>query len=155
MRIGTGYDAHRLVPERPLCLGGVHIPHHVGLDGHSDADVLIHAIIDALLGAARLGDIGRLFPPNDESYRNISSILLLERVRVLLCNYSIANIDSTIIAQEPRLSTFLPAMEENIAAALQIDVDLVSVKAKTEEKMGFTGACEGIAAQAVCLIIKT
>jgi len=152
MRIGTGYDAHRLVPGRPLVLGGVHIPHHVGLDGHSDADVLIHAVIDALLGAARLGDIGRHFPPNDESYRGIASTLLLKRVRELLRYYEIINIDSTIIAQEPRLSAFLPTMEANIAAALLIDVEQVSVKATTEEKMGFTGACEGIAAQAVCLI---
>ena len=152
MRIGTGYDAHRLVQGRPLYLGGVHIPHHVGLDGHSDADVLLHAIIDALLGAARLGDIGRQFPPSDESYRGIASTLLLERVCELLHEYEIINIDSTIIAQEPRLAAFLPAMEANIAAALQIDEHLVSVKATTEEKMGFTGTCEGISAHAVCLI---
>jgi len=152
MRIGTGYDAHRLVPNRPLVLGGVHIPHHVGLAGHSDADVLIHAIIDALLGASRLGDIGALFPPDDAAYLNIASTTLLERVCDLLADYRVVNIDSTVIAQQPRLAPFLRAMEANIAACLQIDVGQVSVKATTEENMGFTGSCEGIAAQAVCLI---
>jgi len=156
MRIGTGYDVHRLVEERKLILGGVDIPWEKGLLGHSDADVLLHAVMDALLGAAALGDIGKLFPDNDEAYRGISSMLLLEKVGEVLAKkgYRVGNIDSTIIAQAPKLAPHIPAMRQNIAAALQIDVDAVSVKATTEEKLGFTGKGEGIAAQAVCLIEK-
>ena len=154
MRIGQGYDVHRLSVGRELILGGEEIPHDKGLDGHSDADVLVHAIMDALLGAAALGDIGRHFPDTEEQYKGISSIELLRRVGKILFEYgySIVNIDSTVIAQKPKLAPFISMMRKNIADALQIDVSKVSVKATTEEGLGFTGNCEGIAAQAVCLI---
>lgn len=154
MRIGQGYDVHRLSVGRKLILGGEEIPHDKGLDGHSDADVLVHAIMDALLGAAALGDIGRHFPDTEEQYKGISSIELLRRVGKILFEYgySIVNIDSTVIAQKPKLAPFISMMRKNIADALQIDVSKVSVKATTEEGLGFTGNCEGIAAQAVCLI---
>ncbi len=154
MRVGTGYDVHRLAAGRRLVLGGVEIPHEKGLLGHSDADVLIHAIADSLLGAAALGDIGMLFPDTDEAYKNADSLLLLREVaeRLNAAGFIITNIDSTIIAQQPKLAPHIPQMRENIAKACGIDVSLCSVKATTEEGMGFTGALEGIAAQAICLI---
>ena len=154
MRIGMGYDAHRLVPNRKLILGGIEIPHHLGLDGHSDADVLTHAIIDALLGAAKLGDLGRNFPDNDETYRNISSLQLLREAnhKLLSKGYSIINIDAAIVAQSPKLAPHIPEMEKAVAITLDIDTDSINIKATTEEKMGFTGTNEGMAAHAVCLI---
>ena len=154
MRIGQGYDVHRLVNGRKLILGGVEIEHALGLLGHSDADVLLHAISDALLGAAALGDIGKHFPDTDERYRGADSAKLLSLVGVLLREkgYRIINIDSTVLAQAPKLAPHIPAMRQNIADALAISVDAVSVKATTEEKLGFTGTREGIAAQAICLI---
>ena len=155
MRIGTGYDVHRLTAGRPLILGGVTIPHPLGLDGHSDADVLVHAVMDALLGAAALGDIGKLFPDTDERYRGCSSLWLLEQVGEALrqAGYRVGNIDATIVAQRPKLAPHLAAMRENIARTLGIPAGDVSVKATTEEHLGFTGKEEGIAAQAVCLIL--
>ena len=156
MRIGTGYDVHRLTAGRPLILGGVTIPHPLGLDGHSDADVLVHAVMDALLGAAALGDIGKLFPDTDERYRGCSSLWLLEQVGEALrqAGYRVGNIDATIVAQRPKLAPHLMAMRENIARTLGIPAGDVSVKATTEEHLGFTGREEGIAAQAVCLILS-
>ena len=155
MRIGTGYDVHKLVEGRKLILGGVDIPYEKGLLGHSDADVLIHAIMDAILGAAALGDIGKHFPDNDDAYKGISSILLLKKVAEIIKKegYEIGNIDSTIIAQRPKLATFIPQMRENIANALEISVSQVNIKATTEEGLGFTGEGLGIASQAVCLIL--
>ncbi len=155
MRIGQGYDVHRLKAGRKLILGGVEIEWELGLDGHSDADVLVHAVMDALLGAAALGDIGKLFPDTDNKYLGCDSLLLLEQVGKLLREkgYSISNIDSTIIAQRPKLATYLPRMAENMARVLGIEPGQVSVKATTEEKLGFTGSGEGMAAQAVCLLI--
>lgn len=154
MRIGHGYDVHRLTAGRRLILGGVEIPFETGLDGHSDADVLVHAIMDAMLGAAALGDIGKLFPDNDEAFLGADSIELLKRVReVLLDNgWKLGNLDATVIAQRPKLAPFIAAMRERIAAALETDGSNVSIKATTEEKLGFTGSGEGIAAHAVCLI---
>lgn len=154
MRIGSGYDVHRLVEDRDLILGGVSIPYEKGLLGHSDADVLIHAIMDAILGAAALGDIGKHFPDTDETYRGISSVELLKRVKSLIETklYMIENIDATIIAQRPKLASFIPEMVQNIANALQIDEDRVNIKATTEEGLGFTGEGLGIAANAVCLL---
>lgn len=154
MRVGQGYDVHRLVGGRKLILGGVEIEHPLGLLGHSDADVLLHAISDALLGAAALGDIGKHFPDSDERYCGIDSAKLLAQVGALLRDkgYTIINIDSTILAQAPKLAPHISAMRQNIADALGISVDMVSVKATTEEKLGFTGTREGIAAQAICLI---
>lgn len=154
MRIGHGYDVHRLKEGRKLILGGVEIPHDRGLDGHSDADVLIHAIMDALLGAAALGDIGKLFPDTDEAYRGIDSTILLERVVQAIGEkgYSVSNLDCTILAQKPKLAGFIPAMKLRIAGVLQVDPDRVNVKATTEEHLGFTGREEGIAAHAVCLL---
>ena len=156
MRIGTGYDVHRLTEDRRLIIGGVDIPYEKGLLGHSDADVLLHAVMDALLGAAALGDIGTHFPDSDDSYKGISSIKLLERVAEILAdnNYIIENIDSTVIAQKPKLSPHIQAMRKNIAGALGIDVSRVSVKATTEEGLGFTGSGEGIAAQASALLTE-
>ena len=156
MRIGTGYDVHRLTENRKLILGGVEIEYEKGLLGHSDADVLIHAIMDALLGAAALGDIGKHFPDNDMQYKDISSIELLKKVAALIdeAGYSIENIDSTIVAQRPKLSPHIPKMKENIAFALGIDPGKVNVKATTEEGLGFTGDGLGIASQAVCLLIE-
>jgi len=156
MRIGNGYDAHKLTPDRKLILGGIEIPHHQGLDGHSDADVATHAIIDALLGAAALGDIGRNFPDTDDAYRGISSLILLrETAAKLACaGYHIINIDATIVAQTPKLAPFISEMEKAIAATLNINTDCINIKATTEENMGFTGANQGIAAHAVCLINK-
>ena len=154
MRIGTGYDVHKLTAGRALILGGVTIDHPLGLDGHSDADVLVHAVMDALLGAAALGDIGKLFPDTDERYRGCSSLWLLERVGAALreTGFRVGNIDATIVAQKPKLAPYLTAMRENIACKLGIPTNDVSVKATTEEHLGFTGREEGIAAQAVCLI---
>lgn len=154
MRIGQGYDVHRLTEGRKLILGGVEIPYEKGLDGHSDADVLVHAVMDALLGAAALGDIGQHFPDTDPAYKGISSIALLEKVGELLdaSHYVIENIDATIIAQRPKLAPYRKQMAENIARALKIKPSQVSVKATTEEGLGFTGAGEGISAQAICLL---
>lgn len=154
MRIGHGYDVHKLTENRKLILGGVEIPFELGLLGHSDADVLVHAIMDSLLGAAALGDIGKLFPDTDAAYKGADSILLLKEVcRVLSDNgYKIVNIDSTLIAQKPKLKDYIFSMRENIASVCNIDISAVSVKATTEEKLGFTGRLEGISAHAVCLI---
>lgn len=152
IRIGIGYDVHQLSPDRKLILGGVEIPHSLGLLGHSDADVLIHAIIDSLLGALALGDIGKLFPDTDKKYKNISSTILLKEVgkKIKESNYSISNIDSIIIAQRPKLSTYIESMREKLSNILEIDISQLSIKATTEEKLGFTGREEGIAAQAIC-----
>ena len=154
MRIGTGYDVHRLVEDRALILGGVVIPYEKGLLGHSDADVLLHAIMDALLGAAALGDIGKHFPDSNEKYKGISSLELLREVKKLLDEelFIVENIDATIIAQRPKMAPYLQEMRENIAEVLQIDVSQVNVKATTEEGLGFTGEGLGIASQAVCLL---
>ncbi len=154
MRIGHGYDVHRLVVDRKLIIGGVEIPFELGLLGHSDADVLLHAICDALLGAAALGDIGKHFPDNDNAYKGIDSKILLKKTVELISQegYKISNIDSTIIAQKPKLAEYIPQMREIIAKLCDIDVTCVNVKATTEEKLGFTGALEGISAHAVCII---
>lgn len=154
MRIGHGYDVHRLVPGRKLILGGVEIPFEKGLDGHSDADVLVHAVMDALLGAATLGDIGKLFPDNDDAYLGADSIELLEKVRCVLQDHGwkLGNLDATVIAQRPKLAPYIDAMRQKIADALKTEISNISVKATTEEKLGFTGNGEGIAAHAVCLI---
>lgn len=154
MRIGTGYDVHRLTAGRDLVIGGVRIPYEKGLLGHSDADVLLHAIMDALLGAAALGDIGKHFPDTDMAYQGISSVKLLEHVKELLeeqC-FLIENIDATIIAQAPKMRPHIDTMRENIAKALEIEISQVNIKATTEEGLGFTGRGEGISAQAVCLL---
>ena len=154
MRIGMGYDVHRLTEGRKLILGGVEIPYEKGLLGHSDADVLLHAIMDALLGAAALGDIGKHFPDTDPRYSGISSLLLLEHVGELLDEqcFIIENIDATIIAQRPKMRPYIEEMRENIAKVLKLDLDRVNVKATTEEGLGFTGTGEGISSQAVCLL---
>lgn len=157
MRIGSGYDVHRLVEGRKLIIGGVEIPFEKGLDGHSDADVLLHAIMDALLGAAALGDIGIHFPPSDETYRNADSLKLLRDVSLKLkeAGYNIIeNIDSTIIAEKPRMSEHIESMRKNISECLSIDLNQISIKATTGEKLGFVGKGEGMAASAVCLISK-
>lgn len=156
MRIGHGYDVHRLVPDRKLILGGVEIPYEKGLLGHSDADVLLHALSDALLGAAALGDIGQHFPDTDERYRGADSRVLLRAVVSLLFErgYRVENVDCTILAQRPKLAGFIPLMRENIASDLEIPADRVSVKATTEEGLGFTGEGAGIAAHAVALITE-
>lgn len=154
MRIGHGYDVHRLTENRKLILGGVEIPYEYGLFGHSDADVLLHAICDSLLGAAALGDIGKHFPPDDDRFLNISSLLLLQEVGTLLKNngFEIENIDATVMAEKPKLRPFISQMEKNISNALSISVDRVNIKATTEEGLGFTGTGEGMAAHSVCLI---
>ena len=154
MRIGHGYDVHRLTEGRKLILGGVEIPYDKGLLGHSDADVLAHAVADSLLGAAALGDIGTHFPDTDPVFKNADSLVLLTRVCTLLAqkNYRIANIDATVIAQAPKLKPYIAAIRERLAAACGVGLDQISVKATTEEHLGFTGAGEGIAAHAVCLI---
>lgn len=154
MKVGFGYDVHRLDNGRKLIIGGVEIPFEKGLSGHSDADVLCHAISDALLGAAGLGDIGHHFPSTDEKYRDISSLILLEEIYNLLVglNLKISNIDSTIIAEQPRMSPFINQMKPNIARILKISLDQISIKATTTEGLGFIGAGEGIAAYAVCLV---
>ena len=156
MRIGHGYDVHRLVEDRKLIMGGVEIPYEKGLLGHSDADVLVHAIMDALLGAAALGDIGKHFPDTDPAYEGADSMRLLEEVRKLLDanNYVIGNVDATVIAQRPKLAPYIDAMRENIAARLQIDKNQVNVKATTEEGLGFTGQGEGISSQAICSLYR-
>lgn len=155
-RIGQGYDVHRLAEGRPLILGGVDIPHDRGLLGHSDADVLTHAVMDALLGAAALGDIGGHFPDSDETYRGADSLALLRRVCDLLreAGYAVVNTDATVIAQAPKLAPHIPHMRRNLAQAMGIAPENVSVKATTEERLGFTGAGEGMAAQAVALLEK-
>ena len=154
MRIGNGYDVHRFAENRDLVLGGVKIPYEYGLLGHSDADVLLHAIMDALLGAAALGDIGKLFPDTDERFKGADSLMLLKEVCVVLKanNYKIENIDSIVIAQKPKLAPHIEQMRKNIADACGIDISQVSAKATTEEKLGFTGRLEGISSHAVCLI---
>lgn len=154
MRIGHGYDVHRLTEGRRLILGGVEIPFERGLDGHSDADVLVHALMDALLGAAGLRDIGVLFPDNDPAYKNISSMLLLDRVMLTLehAGYAVGNVDVTVLAQRPKLKDYIPVMRENLARAMKIPLDCVNIKATTEEGLGFTGSGEGIACHAVCLL---
>ena len=156
MRIGYGYDVHRLVKNRKLILGGVEIEYEKGLLGHSDADVLLHAVSDALLGAAALGDIGCMFPDTDMKYKDADSLKLLEAVGDRLGDngYTVGNIDATVIAQRPKLKPFIPEMRENIASALHVDIDCVSVKATTEEGLGFSGSGEGIAAHSVCIIEK-
>lgn len=156
IRVGEGYDVHRLTEGRKCIIGGVDIPHSTGLLGHSDADVLLHAISDALLGACALGDIGKHFPDTDEQYRGADSLVLLACVREIIENagYTVGNVDATIIAQAPKLAPFIPQMRLNIARALETDIDSVSVKATTEEHLGFTGEEKGIAAHAVCLVYK-
>ena len=155
MRIGMGYDVHRLVEDRKLILGGVEIAYEKGLLGHSDADVLVHAVMDALLGASALGDIGKHFPDTDPAYKGISSILLLEHVGKLLRDngFVIGNIDATIIAQKPKMAPHILEMRENMAAALNIELNQINVKATTEEGLGFTGTGEGISSQAICLLV--
>jgi len=156
LRIGHGYDVHKLVPERALILGGVKIPHTMGLLGHSDADVLTHAVMDAIIGAMGLGDIGRHFPDTDGQYLNISSLTLLERVKQMMRDggYNIVNLDVTVIAQKPKLLPYIDKMKENISRVLGCEVGQVNVKATTEEKLGFTGREEGISAHAVTIIEK-
>ncbi len=154
MRIGHGYDVHRLVEGRSLILGGVRIPFEKGLDGHSDADVLTHAVMDALLGAAAMGDIGKLFPDTDDRYLGADSIALLREVdrRLTETGYRLGNLDVTVIAQRPKLAPYINQMRQNLAAALRTELQNISVKATTEEHLGFTGSGEGIAAHAVCLL---
>ena len=154
MRMGIGYDVHALCEGRDLILGGVQVEHTMGLMGHSDADVLVHAIMDAMLGAAALGDIGRHFPDNDSSFKNIDSMLLLDRVNELIKQkgYAVNNIDAVIIAQKPRLAPYIDTMKNNIARRLGVDSDCVNIKATTTEKLGFEGRQEGISAQAVCTL---
>lgn len=154
MRIGHGYDVHRLVPGRDLILGGVKIPYELGLDGHSDADVLLHAVMDALLGAAAMRDIGYHFPDTDPAYKGANSLELLKNVGSKLTDagYRVGNIDVTMIAQRPKLKEYIPAMTANIAAVLEIPLDRVNVKATTEEHLGFTGTGEGMSCHAVCLL---
>ncbi len=154
MRIGHGYDVHRLAAGRDLILGGVQIPHRMGLDGHSDADVLTHAVMDALLGAAALGDIGQHFPDTDPAYLGISSLKLLTRVLALITErgYRLGNLDVTVLAQKPKLAPYLPQMKEKLCAILGAEPDRVNIKATTEEHLGFTGREEGIACHAVCLL---
>lgn len=154
MRIGHGYDVHKLVEGRKLILGGVEIPHETGLLGHSDADVLLHAIMDALLGAAALGDIGKLFPDTDNNFLNADSMKLLQKVCQVIAEngYKIGNVDATVIAQRPKLKDYIVQMRENIANTCSVDISQISVKATTEEKLGFTGRQEGISAHAVCLL---
>ena len=154
MRIGHGYDVHRLVEGRKCIIGGVDIPYEKGLLGHSDADVLLHAIMDAVLGAMAAGDIGKLFPDSDASYKGADSLVLTRRVAEVMAErgYRLGNIDATVIAQAPKLAPHIPAMRERIAEAFGVEVDRISVKATTEERLGFTGSGEGIAAHAVCLL---
>ena len=156
MRIGQGYDVHRLIEGRALILGGINLPWERGLLGHSDADVLTHAIMDALLGAAAMGDIGGLFPDTDPAYKGADSIKLLEEVmrRLRAEGYSLANLDATVLAQQPKLKPHIPAMRARIAAVCGVDISCVNIKATTEEGLGFTGAMEGIAAHAVCLLTQ-
>lgn len=155
MRIGHGYDVHKLVPNRKCIIGGVTIPHETGLLGHSDADVLLHAIMDALLGACALGDIGRLFPDNDPKFEGADSLTLLKEVGKQLSDsgWTLGNLDATVLAQAPKLAPYIPTMRENIANALGVNVCQISIKATTEEGLGFTGNRQGIAAHAVCLVL--
>ncbi|MGX9758728.1 2-C-methyl-D-erythritol 2,4-cyclodiphosphate synthase [Clostridioides difficile] len=157
MRIGLGYDVHKLTAERKLIIGGVEIPHDKGLLGHSDADVLIHAIMDSILGALALGDIGKHFPDTDEKYKGIDSMKLLEHVYNLITSkgYKIGNIDSTIIAQSPKMAPHIESMRKNIAKALNTDIGNINIKATTEEGLGFTGSKQGIASQSICLLLLT
>lgn len=154
LRIGQGYDVHRLVEGRKLILGGVEVPYEKGLLGHSDADVLLHAVMDALLGAAAMGDIGKLFPDSDEAFKGASSVKLLEKVgrRLAQAGYSVVNVDATLVAQAPKVSPYKEAMRKNIACALGVDLEQISVKATTEERLGFTGDGSGMAAQAIALL---
>lgn len=152
MRIGHGYDVHKFIADKELILGGVTIPYEYGMEAHSDGDVVIHAICDSLLGAACLGDIGKHFPDNDQSYKNISSLILLKRVRSLIGEYQILNIDCTIIAQKPKMSQYILSMRQKLAETLDIAIDCINIKATTEEGLGFTGRLEGIAVHAVSLI---
>lgn len=154
MRVGMGYDVHRLVEDRALIIGGVTIPYEKGLLGHSDADVLLHAVMDALLGAAAMGDIGKHFPDSDPAYKGISSMVLLKKVGELLAQdgFLVENIDATIIAQAPKMRPYIDRMRENIAGALDMDISCVNVKATTEEGLGFTGTGEGISSQAICML---
>ena len=156
MRVGIGYDVHQLMKDRPLILGGVEIDYELGLLGHSDADVLLHSIMDALLGAAGLGDIGTHFPDTDPKYKGISSMLLLEEVRrsIESAGYKIGNIDSVIICQRPKLKPYIPLMKDRIASVLDIEISQINVKATTTEKLGFVGREEGIASEAIALLIK-
>ncbi len=156
MRIGMGYDVHRLVEERALILGGINIPHSLGLLGHSDADVLTHAIMDALLGAAGLGDIGKAFPDTDDAFKGISSIILLERVMMMLKEkgYTVGNVDSVIVAQQPKLAPYIQQMRERLAKAMDIEFEAINVKATTTEKLNFEGRELGISSHAVALLLK-
>ncbi len=157
IRVGHGYDVHRLTADRKLILGGTCIPYEKGLVGHSDADVLVHAVMDGMLGGAGLGDIGRHFPDTDDAYLGADSIALLQQVTALILakGWQVGNIDATVLAQAPKLAPYIPTMRKRIAAACSVEVDQVNVKATTEEKLGFTGAGEGIAAHAVCLLQST
>ena len=156
MRIGSGYDVHQLTEGRKLILGGVDIPYEKGLLGHSDADVMLHALMDALLGAAALGDIGKHFPDTDERYKGISSLKLLEQVESLISDagFTVGNADITVIAQKPKIASYIPAMRKNIAETLGIEIERVNVKGTTTEKLGFVGRCEGIACEAVCILYR-
>lgn len=156
MRVGIGYDVHKLCDNRKLILGGVDIPHEKGLLGHSDADVLVHAIMDALLGAAAMGDIGKHFPDNDQSFKNINSMLLLKNVYELLLkeDYIISNIDATVVCQRPKLAPYIEQMRKNVSDVLKLDVNQVNIKATTTETLGFEGRKEGISSHAICLIHK-
>ncbi|MBQ6895266.1 MAG: 2-C-methyl-D-erythritol 2,4-cyclodiphosphate synthase [Clostridia bacterium] len=156
MRVGIGYDVHKLCDNRKLILGGVDIPHEKGLLGHSDADVLVHAIMDALLGAAAMGDIGKHFPDNDQSFKNINSMFLLKNVYELLLkeDYIISNIDATVVCQKPKLAPYIEQMRKNISDVLNLDVNQVNVKATTTETLGFEGRKEGVSSHAICLIYK-
>ena len=157
MRIGLGYDVHKLTEDRKLIIGGVEIPHDKGLLGHSNADVLIHAIMDSILGALALGDIGKHFPDTDEEYKGADSMKLLEHVYNLITSkgYKIGNIDSTIIAQSPKMAPYIESMRSNISKVLNTDIDNINIKATTEEGLGFTGAKQGIASQSICLLLLT
>ncbi|HBE9731060.1 TPA: 2-C-methyl-D-erythritol 2,4-cyclodiphosphate synthase [Clostridioides difficile] len=157
MRIGLGYDVHKLTEDRKLIIGGIEIPHDKGLLGHSDADVLIHAIMDSILGALALGDIGKHFPDTDEEYKGADSMKLLEHVYNLITSkgYKIGNIDSTIIAQSPKMAPYIESMRSNISKVLNTDIDNINIKATTEEGLGFTGAKQGIASQSICLLLLT
>lgn len=156
MRVGIGYDVHQLVENRDLIIGGVKIPHHFGLLGHSDADVLLHAVMDAILGALALGDIGKHFPDTSDAYKGISSLILLEKVseRMVEEGYAIGNLDATIVAQKPKMAPFIEEMRHNISSALKCSLDNVNVKATTTEKLGFEGQEQGISSQAIVLLIK-
>jgi len=156
MRVGIGYDVHRLVKDRDMIIGGVSIPYELGLDGHSDADVLLHAIMDAMLGAAALGDIGKHFPDTDPAYKGVSSMKLLEKVRDLVEEegYFVGNIDATIIAQKPKMRPYIDEMRQNVAKALGVDLSCINIKATTEEGLGFTGKMEGISSQAICMLVS-